>query len=66
IYDLFNRAGKSQCPKFKIPNVNIILKKECSNSLKLVRLFVKTLPELITNIEDGKQLIKASGPEKSK
>jgi four helix bundle protein len=26
-----------------------------------VRLFVKTLPKTISNIEDGKQLIKASG-----
>jgi four helix bundle protein len=28
---------------------------------KKVRLFVKTLPKTIANIEDGKQLIKASG-----
>jgi len=28
---------------------------------KNVRLFVKTLPTTIANIEDGKQLIKASG-----
>ena len=28
---------------------------------KSVRLFVKTLPRTISNIEDGKQLIKASG-----
>jgi four helix bundle protein len=28
---------------------------------KAVRLFVKTLPKIIANIEDGKQLIKASG-----
>ena len=28
---------------------------------KVVRLFVKTLPKTIANIEDGKQLIKASG-----
>ena len=28
---------------------------------KAVRLFVKTLPETTANIEDGKQLIKASG-----
>jgi four helix bundle protein len=28
---------------------------------KTVRLFVKTLPKTIANIEDGKQLIKASG-----
>jgi len=28
---------------------------------KAVRLFVKTLPKTIANIEDGKQLIKASG-----
>lgn len=28
---------------------------------KSVRLFVKTLPKTIANIEDGKQLIKASG-----
>ena len=28
---------------------------------KAVRLFIKTLPKTIANIEDGKQLIKASG-----
>jgi four helix bundle protein len=28
---------------------------------KAVRLFVKTLPKTIANIEDGKQLIKSSG-----
>lgn len=28
---------------------------------KSVRLFVKTLPTTLTNIEDGKQLIKLSG-----
>ena len=28
---------------------------------KQVRLFIKTLPRTIANIEDGKQLIKASG-----
>jgi len=28
---------------------------------KAVRIFVKTLPKTIANIEDGKQLIKASG-----
>lgn len=28
---------------------------------KVVRLFVKTLPKIISNIEDGKQLIRASG-----
>ena len=28
---------------------------------KAVRLFVKTLPRTIANIEDGKQLVKASG-----
>jgi hypothetical protein len=36
---------------------------------KAVRLFVKTLPKTIANIEDGKQLIRASGSvilEKSK
>ena len=28
---------------------------------KAVRLFVKTLPKTITNIEDAKQIVKASG-----
>jgi four helix bundle protein len=28
---------------------------------KEVRIFVKTLPKTIANIEDGKQLVKASG-----
>lgn len=28
---------------------------------KAVRLFIKTLPKTIANIDDGKQLIRASG-----
>ena len=28
---------------------------------KAVRIFVKTLPKTIANIEDGKQLVRASG-----
>ena len=28
---------------------------------KAVRLFVKTLPKTIANIEDGKQVVKSSG-----
>ena len=28
---------------------------------KVVRIFVKTLPKTIANVEDGKQLVKASG-----
>ena len=39
----------------------MILKKEPFQFAKAVRLFVKTLPKTIANIEDGKQLIKASG-----
>jgi four helix bundle protein len=38
----------------------MILKKE-HQFAKDVRIFVKTLPKTIANIEDGKQLIKASG-----
>ena len=38
----------------------MILKKEHFQFAKAVRLFVKTLPKTIANIEDGKQLIKAS------
>ena len=33
---------------------------------KAVRLFVKTLPKTIANMEDGKQLIKASGSVSAK
>ena len=37
------------------------LEKRTFQIAKAVRLFVKTLPKTIANIEDGKQLIKASG-----
>jgi len=44
----------------------MILKKEYFNLLKLLGLFVKTLPKTIATIEDGKQLIKASGSVSAK
>ena len=37
------------------------LEKRTFQFAKDVRLFVKTLPKTIANIEDGKQVIKASG-----
>jgi four helix bundle protein len=37
------------------------LEKRTFQFAKRVRIFVKTLPKTIANIEDGKQLIKASG-----
>ena len=37
------------------------LEERTSQFAKAVRVFVKTLPKAMANIEDGKQLIKASG-----
>ena len=47
----------------KIPNSKPVydLEERTFQFAKSVRLFVKTLPKTIANIEDGKQLIKASG-----
>ena len=47
----------------KIPNSKppYDLEERTFQFAKAVRLFVKTLPKTIANIEDGKQLIKASG-----
>ena len=47
----------------KIPNSKPVydLEDRTFQFAKAVRLFVKTLPKTIANIEDGKQLVKASG-----
>jgi four helix bundle protein len=47
----------------EIPNSKPVydLEERTFQFAKAVRLFVKTLPKTIANIEDGKQLIKASG-----
>jgi four helix bundle protein len=47
----------------KIPNSKPVydLEERTFQFAKAVRLFVKTLPKTIANIEDGKELIKASG-----
>jgi four helix bundle protein len=47
----------------KIPNSKPVydLEERTFQFAKAVRFFVKTLPKTIANIEDGKQLIKASG-----
>ena len=47
----------------KIPNNKPVydLEERTFQFAKAVRLFVKTLPTTMANIEDGKQLIKASG-----
>ena len=47
----------------QIPNSKPVfdLEKRTFQFAKDVRLFVKTLPKTIANIEDGRQLIKASG-----
>ncbi len=47
----------------KIPNNKPIydLEERTFKFAKSVRLFVKTLPKNIANIEDGKQVVKASG-----
>jgi len=47
----------------KIPNNKPVydLEERTFQFAKAVRLFVKTLPKTIANIEDGKQVVKASG-----
>ena len=51
------RAG----PQFQNSKPAYDLEERTFQFAKAVRLFVKTLPKTIANIEDGKQLIKASG-----
>ena len=63
-----------QNSKIQITNINQITMTKIQNPkpvydleertfqfAKAIRLFVKTMPKTIANIEDGKQLIKASG-----
>ena len=47
----------------KIPNKKPVyyLEERTFQFAKAVRLFVKKLPKTIANIEDGKQVVKASG-----
>jgi four helix bundle protein len=47
----------------EIPNTKPVydLEERPFQFAKSVRLFVKTLPKTISNIEDGKQVVKASG-----
>jgi len=47
----------------KIPNTKPVydLEERTFQFAKSVRLFAKTLPKTISNIEDGKQAVKASG-----
>jgi len=47
----------------KIQNIKPVydLEERTFHFAKSVRLFVKTIPKTIANIEDGKQLVKASG-----
>jgi len=47
----------------KVPNSKPVydLEERTFQFAKAVRLFVKTLPKTIANIQDGRQLIKASG-----
>ena len=47
----------------KIPNNKPVydLEERTFQFAKAVRLFVKTLPKTIENVEDGKQVVKASG-----
>ena len=47
----------------KIPNNKPVydLEERTFQFAKAVRLFVKTLPKTVANIEDSKQLVKASG-----
>ena len=50
-------------PMTKIPNNKLVydLEERTFQFAKAVRLFVKTLPKTIANIEDGKQAVRASG-----
>jgi len=48
-------------PEIQNPKREYDLEERTFQFAKAVRLFVKTLPKTIANIEDGKQLIKASG-----
>ena len=48
-------------PQFQNSKPAYDLEERTFQFAKAVRLFVKTLPKSIANIEDGKQLIKASG-----
>jgi four helix bundle protein len=56
-------TNNKQIPMTKIQNSKTVydLEERTFQFAKAVRLFVKTLPKTIANIEDGKQLIKASG-----
>jgi four helix bundle protein len=56
-------ANNKQIPMTKIPNNKPVydLEERTFQFAKAVRLFVKTLPKTIANIEDSKQLVKASG-----
>jgi len=68
-----DRAQVTQNPKFEYRNPRQIQMTENQNSkrydleerthsfAKRVRAFVKTLPKTLSNLEDAKQLIKASG-----
>ena len=69
-----SRGGQAGNSKSQISNTKQIRMTEIQNPkreydleertfqfAKAVRLFIKTLPKTIANIEDGKQLIKASG-----
>jgi len=55
-------TNNKQITMTKIQNSKPVydLKERTFQFAKAVRLFVKTLPKTIANIEDGKQLIKAS------
>ena len=56
-------ANNKQITMTEIQNSNPAydLEERTFQFAKNVRLFVKTLPKTIVNIEDGKQLVKASG-----
>ena len=56
-------TNNKQIAMTKIQNRKLVydLEERTFQFAKAVRLFVKTLPKTIANIEDGKQLIKASG-----
>ncbi|MDP2643421.1 MAG: four helix bundle protein [Desulfobacterales bacterium] len=56
-------TNSKQIPMTKIPNNKPVydLEERTFQFAKTVRIFTKTLPKTITNIEDGKQVIKASG-----
>lgn len=59
--DKLHNSTKFEMINFQKNKPEYNLEERTYQFAKAVRLFVKTLPRTITNIENGKQLVKASG-----